>query len=321
MNYLDDFLFTAMLRAECDKQIEIFLNTCKELGFPVAIEKTHSGSTILVFLGLLLDTVNQLVCIPQDKIEKALEMIELFLAKKKVTVLQCQHLCGSLNFLCRCILPGRAFLRRLYAMTNGIQKQHYHVRVSPENCMDLQIWKHFLHNPNAYYRHFITGIHDATAIDMYSDASRNFSLGFGAYCGTEWTFGQWDDFCRRVKPSIEYLELFGVTVAVKNWLRFFRNSKIILFCDNEAVVSMINHSTSKCPNCTVLIWIIVFEGLLQNSRVYARYVSSKDNGKADALSRFQWKCFEVLAKHDKMNERPIPIPQDIWPIEKIWLRQ
>ena len=56
----------------------------------------------------------------------------------------------------------------------------------------------------------------------------------------------------------------------------------------------------------VLIQIIVFEGLLQNSRVYARYVSSKDNGKADALSRFQWKHFEVIAKHDKMNDRPTP---------------
>ena len=50
---------------------------------------------------------------------------------------------------------------------------------------------------------------------MYSDASRNFNLGFGAYCGSEWTYGQWDEQFYRVKqPSIEYLELFGVTVAV-----------------------------------------------------------------------------------------------------------
>ena len=34
---------------------------------------------------------------------------------------------------------------------------------------------------------------NAEQIDMYSDASGNFKLGFGAYCGTEWTFGQWDE--------------------------------------------------------------------------------------------------------------------------------
>ena len=59
---------------------------------------------------------------------------------------------------------------------------------------------------------------------MYSDASRNFRLGFGAYCGTEWSFGQWDyEFCQDKQPSIEYLELFAVVVGVLNWLKLWKN--------------------------------------------------------------------------------------------------
>ena len=108
VNYLDDYLFAAALKRECDRQVKVFLGICEQINFPVAIEKTFWGSTILVFLGLLLDTINQIVCIPKEKVDKAIDMIEFFLNRnnKKATVLQFQKLCGNLNFLCRCILPG-----------------------------------------------------------------------------------------------------------------------------------------------------------------------------------------------------------------------
>ena len=75
----------------------------------------------MIFLGFLLDSVNQVIGIPLDKISKGLNMVKSMLAlankpkgKRKVTLLQIQQLCGFLNFLCRAIVPGRAFTRRLY---------------------------------------------------------------------------------------------------------------------------------------------------------------------------------------------------------------
>ena len=55
---------------------------------------------------------------------------------------------------------------------------------------------------------------------------------------------------------------------------------------------MINNSSAKCKNCMVLIRMIVLEGLVCNTRVFAKYVRSKDNDKADALSRLQWTRFK-----------------------------
>ena len=321
INYLDDYLFAAFLKKECDRQVKVFLLICSKINFPVALEKTFWGTTVLTFLGLLLDTGKQLVCIPLDKIEKAITLIDAFLEKRKTTVLQYQKLAGSLNFLCRCIVPGRAFLRRLYLTGYPKLKQHHHVKITREHKMDLAIWKQFLTTPDIFYRSFMKqDIHTAEAIDMYSDASRNFELGFGAYCGSEWSFGQWDkDFCSAKDPSIEYLELFGVAVALLNWLKFFRNSRIVLFCDNQAVVNMINNDSSKCKNCMVLIRFIVLEGLCCNTRVYTRYVKSKDNAKADALSRLQWDKFRHLAARSGMNQFPTAVPSQIWPMHKIWL--
>ena len=145
---------------------------------------------------------------------------------------------------------------------------------------------------------------NAEQLDMYLDASGNYKLGFGAYCGPEWTFGQWDaDICDQFKLSIEFLELFAVLVGVLNWVKLFKNKRIILFCDNEAVVQMINNSSSSCKNCMVLIRLLTAESIFQNVRIFAQHVGTKENGKADALSRLYFVRFHRLAGNN-MNELP-----------------
>ena len=322
VNYLDDYLFAAAMKAACDKQLQIFLDVCQEINFPVALEKTYWGTTVLTFLGLLLDAKKQIIGIPQDKLIKASNWVNYFLNKKnkKATVLEFQKLCGILNFLCRCLVPGRAFLRRLY-VTNAKLKPHHHLKITKENRLDLMVWKHFLTYPESHYRPFMEAVSlNVQEIDMFSDASGNYKLGFGALCGTEWTYGVWDnEFCKQNSPSIEYLELFGVTVAVLNWIKLFANRRIVLFCDNEAVVHMINGSSSSCKQCMVLIRIIIAESLVRNVRIYAKHVGTKQNGRADALSRLDFNRFWTLSKNKNMNKCPTPIPGAVWPISKIWL--
>ena len=321
VNYLDDYFFAALIAMICDQQLNKFLDVCSEINFPVALEKTFWHSTLLTFLGLLLDTEKQLVCVPLEKLEKASNQIDRLLSKKKAKVLDIQKVCGLLNFLCRCVVPGRVFLRRLYASTNNHNlKPHHHIKLTEEHKLDLVIWKQFLEHPQIVARPFMdfnTAVLTLVDIDMYSDASRNFKLGFGAYCGTEWTYGQWDArFMEICQPSIEYLELFGVAVAILNWIKLFKNKRIILHCDNEAVVHMINNTSAKCKHCMILLRLIVLETMVHNVKVTAHHVGTKANGKADALSRLDMKRFRSL--DDRMNRLPTQIPEELWPIKKIW---
>ena len=83
-----------------------------------SLEKTFWGTTSLVFLGLLIDTLRQVVCITKEKVVKAKLMTEKLMKAKKFTLHDLQKLCGFLNFLCRCVVPGRAFLTRLYSLIN-----------------------------------------------------------------------------------------------------------------------------------------------------------------------------------------------------------
>ena len=324
LNYLDDFFFAALKKLVCDQQLRTFLEVCREINFPVALEKTCWGSTLMTFLGLLLDSERQMICIPIEKVQKAVGLIDDFLGRNKVKLVELQKLCGFLNFLCKCVVLGRVFLRRLYAATEtkgGKIKPHHHIKIKQENKLDLMIWKGFLLHPSAVNRNFLDlEVWSAENVDLFSDASKNPNLGFGAYCGTEWTAGRWNkSFMLAEDPSIEFLELFAVAVGILNWIKLFQNKRIALFCDNEAVVHMINNTASKCPRCMVLLRLITLEGMVNNIKISARHVGTKANGKADALSRCDFKRFRKLDPN--MNDQATKIPDAIWPIEeKVWCK-
>ena len=151
----------------------------------------------------------------------------------------------------------------------------------------------------------------AEDIDMYSDASGSVDKGFGAYCGPSWIFKCWDrTWMLEENPSIEYLELYAVTMAIKLWLRNFKNARILLHCDNESVCKMINKSSSSCKNCMVLLRIIVLECLIHNVHITAEWISTGDNGKADALSRLDLDRFWTLVTRD-MDDEPSMCHSDI----------
>ena len=238
LSYLDDYFFVQLLKLMCNGNINTFLKVCQTINFPVSMEKTFWASTCLTFLGFLIDTVSQTVSIPQEKIDKALNLIQHVLGKanKKLTLHQLQWICGFLNFIGRCIIPDRAFTRRLYAYTSNSEgkelKPYHHIKVNSEMRMDLELWSQFLQHPSVYCRPFMdySTSRNAREIDMYSDASKNLSLGMGAICESSWSFMQWDsEFIANKNPSIEFLELYALTVGVVNWIHRFANQRIVLF--------------------------------------------------------------------------------------------
>ena len=326
VNYMDDFMFAHLLKLPCNQQVDQFLKVCEEIAFPVSLEKTFWATTKLVFLGLLIDTVNQWVCIPADKIDKAINLIDNVLQKKsrKLTLNQLQKICGFLNFIGRCIIPGRAFTRRLYAYTaNKKLKPHHHIRINAEMKRDLLMWLSFLQHPTVYCRPFLdfSKILIADEIDMYSNASEK--IGFGAICGNRWMYNSWPLwFIKKYKPSIELLELYAVTAAVLKWIHLYKNRRIILFCDNESVVGMINQTSTTCKYCMILVRILVLKGLVENVRIFSRHIQGVKNILADRLSRNRLDQFhrECYKQGRRMDLKPTPVPSAIWPIEKVWLK-
>ena len=323
VNYLDDYLFIAAIKVWCDAQVRVFIEICTLIRFPVSMDKTFWGTNRLTFLGMLIDTLNQMVCVPADKVEKARELLEYFLspATKKTTVHRLQKLCGFLNFLCRCVVPGRAFTRRLYSHYSPKLKPHHHIKVNAEIKSDLAVWYEFISKPDIYCRPFMDYT-DYTAVDinMYSDASGNFQKGgFGAYCDNEWMCKSWKESgIAEYRLNIDYLELYAVAAAVLKWIHKFQNRRIYLFCDNKGARDMINASSAKNKNSMVLIRLMTLKGLQHNVRIFAKYVESGANYLADHLSRGRIQRFLELAPKT-VHRTPVSVPRAIWPIDRIWV--
>ena len=196
-------------------------------------------------------------------------------------------------------------------------KQHHHVNLNLENRLDLTVWKTFFQNPNVFVRPFMDfGEVTSDEIDMYSDASG--VQGFGAYCCQEWTYGLWpESFLKQKSPSINYLELFGLTVGVILWIKKFKNRAVTLFCDNTSVRDMVNANSMRAKNSMALLRLVITECLVHNVKLKVKYVRLEHNGKADALSRNQLDRFRQLGPD--MNEFLELVSTALWPPESIWV--
>ena len=343
-NYLNDFLFLALTLLGCNLIINQFLDLCQELGVPIAIEKAKWASEYVVFLGILLDGCKLVLCLPLDKREKAIKMLQIMISKKKATVKQLQELCGYLNFICKAVYTGQPFIHRMYAKyassikvpylsnqgkyaedcNHFVLKPFHRIRLDAEFKADCNIWLKFLTNPdlnelvNRPMSDWENPELNSNDICFFSDASASEKLGYGCLLDTNWVQGFWEKgFIAKNKPSIEYLELFTLCAGIFTWQNLLNHCNITVFCDNTAVVAMINNMMSSCKNCMILIRMLTLNGLKHSHRIKAKYVSMKNNYLADALSHGQFERFRKLGPH--MNKIPHIIHPDLWLMSKLWL--
>ena len=159
----------------------------------------------------------------------------------------------------------------------------------------------------------------SVVLPFYSDASKKDSLGFGVYFNRQWAYGTWEPgYIKNCDPSIEYLELFALCVGIFIWQEQLRDCQIIIHCDNQAVINMVNQTTSSCKNCMMLLRLLVLNGLIYNRRVLVKYIKSKKNILADSLSHQK---FEVFWKHAPANTKRFPerLPPMLWLLSKLWI--
>ena len=277
-------------------------------------------------MGILLNGRTKSLSIPEDKITKAYNLVAKFSQKCKATVRDVQQLAGTLNFLNRAIVPGRVFMCRMYAKFANLGKKvkkYHHVRIDAEFRNDCKVWMTFLQHPTAFARPMIDfeqNTFTAIELDFYTDASLNEFFGFGCVFGIRWTFGKWEkDFIKINIPSICYLELYALCVGVLTWSHLIQNKRVVIFCDNQATVNIVINLGSKCKNCMQLLRILTLDNLINNRRVFAKYVNTKLNSRADLLSRMKFETFFKIAGK-QVNPEPSPLPERIWPLSKIWIR-
>ena len=202
----------------------------------------------------MLDGEHFVLEVPEEKRQRAVNMLKFMVDAKKTKVKDMERLAGYLNFLNRAIFPGRAFTRRMYAKFTNLTtklKGHHHVKLDNEYKEYCKIWLSFLTKDNllSVCTPFmdLTVRRTAQELNFYLDAlASEVSGGLGCVFGKNWMKASWlEEFLKVKKPSIEYLELAALSMVVFAWGRYLKHSRVEIFCDNKAVVSMVNNSTSS----------------------------------------------------------------------------
>ena len=198
-NYLDDFLFIAYAKSVCNMMVTRFLDICSQIEVPVAEDKTEWVCSLMVFLGILLNSQTMTPGIPEEKRKRAIHLLSCLIDKKKATVNEIQKLCGYLNFLNRAIHPGKVFMRRMYAKYSyltdksekgkAVLKPYHHVRLDSEFKSDCLIWLRFLDNNSQLSKIVqrpmidLNMFHSSKDIGFFTDASAAEIFGYGCVYG------------------------------------------------------------------------------------------------------------------------------------------
>ena len=252
INVLDDFLLVAPSYEECKQALTAFITLARELGIPLASNKTVGPSTDLAFLGIQINTLRMTASLPIDKIHRYTTDLTVVLAKGKITLRELKSVIGKLQFSTSVIRPGRPFLRRLIDRTMGIQKPHYFIRLRSEELEDIKIWIEFLKSYNGITILRKPSTASSKTVNLYTDAS---AAGFGGTFGTHWIQESYPNSWKNYHISV--LEIYPILVLIKVFSHKIANADITFHCDNEAVVTVLNKQTSKNPYLLKIIRLIV----------------------------------------------------------------
>ena len=307
LHVLDDFLFIEQTEQACKKVFQAFIDIAYTLGVPLAADKTEGPTTVLSFLDIELDTVEQVSRLPLEKLNKCRDMIISFLPKKKTKLRALQSLIGLLNFACY-VVPGRPFLRRLIDKTGGVTKSYYKINLTKETKKDLRVWLKFLEDYNGKTFFMDEILLSSESLHLFTDAAQEF--GFGAVFGQKWFYGNWPLAWKEY--NIVILELFPIVLALEVWGKYLENRTVCIHCDNLALVHIINKQTAKEPLTMILIHRMVLYCLSHNIIFISKHIPGKYNSLADSLSRLQVSRFHRLAQHMELTPTAyLPLPASL----------
>ena len=306
IHYLDDFFNSSATAEECSRAMDIIKAVFSDIGVPLAPNKIVGPSTCITYLGIEIDSINNVCRLPNDKLSKLKNLLKVWKNKKKCTKKELLSLIGSLSFACKVVKPGRIFLRRLIDLSTKVKSLHHHVHMSSEARLDIGWWVQFIDEWNGIAI-IQSDIIEAEKISFFTDAS--FS-GLGGFFAGEWfSVGIPEGF---PKVNIAFLELLAVIAAILVWGPKLVNKQVAIRTDNSAIIDIWTKGSTKDSNIMKLVRKLFHLTVRFNINIIFKHVSGKANTYADPLSRLQVKKFLSMCPSAKNGQ--VTVPRDIWEI-------
>lgn len=280
MNYQDDLNGAEPAQIAWDAFHSLY-NLLRDLRIDLSEEKTIQPTTCAEVLGVWFDTELKIIAVTPDRIHETIILLESWRFKEFTTKKQLQSLIGKLQFMAKCVRPGRVFISRMLLTLRGIPDGGI-VEVNKELKMDVKFWYEFLPRFNgvSVMKCIDTGVPGA---EMSSDCNLR---ACGAICDNEYYHAEFPTSVLNTTDHISQRELLTVVVSLKLWGDRIRGKKVHFHCDNSASVQCVNTGRAKDPFMQKCLREIAFLAALGDFEVRMSHVLSIDNGISDSLSRW-----------------------------------
>ena len=111
LHHLDDFITAGPPDSpQCAHNLRTALTVCKWLGLPLHPGKCEGPATVLVILGIELDSVNQVARLPAEKLLALQSLISLWLPSKWCSRHELESLIGHLHHAAKVVLAWQNLL-------------------------------------------------------------------------------------------------------------------------------------------------------------------------------------------------------------------
>ena len=306
IHYLDDFLTVGPPSSDtCQRNLDILMQLCDDLGVPLALEKVEGPSTTISFLGIQLDMVRMEIRLPEEKLSRIKETLSAWLQKKKATKREILSLVGLLQHATKVVRCGRTFVGRMYATAAKVKKLHFFARLNREFRSDLMWWHTFVQawNGLSILRHPYPVSLPGNSI--LTDASGTW--GCGAILHHRWFQWQWSS--EWTDEGIMAKELVPIVLAVTVWGPYLKKNAVLLQCDNLSLVTAINKGACKDILVMHLLRCMWFFVAHFDISIMAKHLPGKDNTAADKLSRNN--TDQMFLSQAGLSSLPTPLPPAI----------
>ena len=131
--YLDDFISAGPPQSfQCAYNLNTAISVCHRLGLPLHTNKCVGPATSMTILGIELDSVNHVACLPEDKLLALRELIHSWMPRRWCRKQELESLIGHLHHAAKVVWPGRAFLRRFIDLLCCFRIKDHPVRINRE---------------------------------------------------------------------------------------------------------------------------------------------------------------------------------------------
>ena len=270
--YLDDFLIVAHSKEECQKTLQVLMETVRRLGFGINYNKVAGPSQRLTFLGIMLDAVSMTMELPEEKCQEIKDLLHQVYQRRKIKKRELQSLVGKLSWASQCVQGGRTFIRRLIDPIAQLKSPWHRTRVTQDMKEDIEWWMRFL--------------------DVFNGP---FSTWLGAS-----------------GLHINHKETLAIETAAARWAHRSANHRVFLYCDNQAAVGIVNKGSCRDTFLMQSLHRIFWLSAKFNFRLKVIYYPGVVNVVADAVSRLHEprgyeELYSILGGYDsssRLNNKP-----------------